>query len=178
MEIVNLLLFGGALAVAGAGTWFALSWQARSTLNAHLVLDAREVKVLGEVPVQVHLRPRQPVQVNRVVARTRCLRRSVEGPGREGHDLPAWTSFFSLGDSDETWIERDEVARAEVELSGPFELRAGQARSFEAVVPVADGVPTDDSGPLSISWVLEVAFDIPHSPDVTLRRPLRVRRRY
>lgn len=180
MEPVNLLLFAGAVAFLGGGTWLALKHHAQSTLNAHVILDNPAALLGGEVTLGVHVRPRQAVSLDRIVARTRCLRRSVEGSGRDSYEDGTWwlNLFFDNRRNDSTWVERDEVARSEIQISGPLDLRAGQSQSFEAKVPVADGLPTDTSGPLTISWVLEVEFEIPNSPDVTVRRPLKVQRRY
>lgn len=182
MDPVNLLLFAGAVALVGSGTWFALKHRAKSVLNAHVILDSPQAKLGGELTVALHLRPREAVAVDRVVARTRCLRRSVEGRNRDAYDRDTWWNALSLaGNSrwdDQNWVEHDEVARSEAQLSGPREFRPGESATFEAKVPVADGVPSDDRGPLTIRWVLEVEFEIPNSPDVTLRKPLVVTRRY
>lgn len=182
MDPLNALLFVGIVAAVGAGTWYAMQQRAKSVLNAHVILDSPQAKLGGELTVAVHLRPREAVTVDRVVARTRCLRRSVEGQNRDAYDRETWWSALFLADNsrwdDQTWVEHDEVARAEAQLCGPREFRAGESATFEAKVPVADGVPSDDRGPLTIRWVLEVEFAIPNSPDVTLRKPLVVARRY
>lgn len=173
-------LFGGAVVVAGAGTWLGLRAHARSVLNGHLRVHPDPAPLKGEVRFQVQVRPRAEVQVNRVVARTRCVRRVVERRG--GHrrvlraeSLPeALLLLFTTTERSRRHVETDEVARSEVELSGPATWRPGQLVTWDIEVPLADGLPTDTEGSLTIRWVAEVHFDIPAFPDVTLGRPLRV----
>ena len=177
-------LFGGAVVVAGAGTWLGLGLHARSALNAHLRVHPNPAPLGGGARFQVQLRPRSEVRVNRVLARTRCLRRVAERRGGIYEVLRAETLpeavlvllFKPKGDRifGRVHVEEDEVATSEVELSGPATWAARQLVTWEVEVPLADGLPTDTEGSLTIRWVAEVHFDIPAFPDVTLRQPFRV----
>lgn len=158
------LLAGGlvvALAVGGGvGFYFLLVSQARRALNAHVVLQGREAPLRGVLPVQVHVRPRQEVRIDRAVARTICRRRVLERQ-RDG----------------DQHVEVDEVARAEVEFLRTHTFRPGHPESFELDVPVADGLPTDRAGKLTIHWTLEVHFAVSDFPDAVWSLPIRVVRR-
>ncbi len=150
-----------ALAVGGGvGFYFLLVGQARRALNAHVVLQSRDAPLRGVLSVQVHVRPRQEVRIDRAVVRTVCRRRVLERH-RDG----------------DQHVEVDEVARAEVEFLHTHTFRPGHPESFELEVPVADGVPTDREGKLTINWVLEVHFAVPNFPDAVWSLPIRVFRR-
>lgn len=162
MDPLNTAFLTGAALLAGAGVWLGLLYRARHVLNAWLVVSEPRVVPGGFVHLQVRLRPRRAVRVARVVARTRCLRRSLDAHHRPDHDPLALTAAH----------RPDESPASEQDVAGARTFEAGHLVVLEVDLPVGAGPPSSDQGPLVVHWVAEVQFEIPGALDVILRRPL------
>jgi len=157
--LVATAILLGLVAAGFFGIREILVWQARRALGVRLALQSRDAPLRGVLPVQVQCRPRQEVRIERAVARTICRNKVVEHHG------------------DHTHRESGELGRSELEFLKAYTFRPGNPEIFELEVPVADGLPTDRQGPLTVDWHLEVEFEIPDYPDLALREPIRVFRK-
>lgn len=180
--IVAKILFGVGVMATGAVAWGLLKLHGRTVVNGRFKVVPDPAPLRGNVRFQIQVQPRNSMRVNRVLARTVCLRRLVECHGgwgdQRGSDYGIiGTLFFSSG-RHHHHVEHDEIGRSEVEICGAEEWDAGQQRAWDVEVPLADGLPTDTEGELTVRWVAEVHFDIPSFPDVTLSAPFRVQRIY
>lgn len=182
--ITAKILFGCGVVAAGVAGYGLLKWHGQTVMNGRLQVLPDPAPLGGSARFRIDVRPRSPMRVNRVLARTLCLRRVQEcnrawDNTSRSVDRLLWSIVLGgIGRPHFHHAEHDEIARSEVEICGAEEWDARQQRTWDVELPLADGLPTDTHGELTIGWVAEVHFDIPSFPDVTLRQPFRVQRIY
>lgn len=180
--ITTNILLGLGIIGLGAAVFGLLKQSGRSALNAHFTVTPNPATLRGKVQFQISANPRSPVTVNRVVARTRCLRQTTEladnddDSGSLGWESMASSVFERV--AVETMVQNEEIGRSEMEVCGTERWDALRPRTWNIEIPLADGLPTKEQGKIHIHWVAEVHFEISAVPDVTLSQHFRVHRAF